>query len=239
MLNTDVIHASWKPLIMQALTQVNSDYLNDLSQHENWLPGKHAIFNAFQLPLSNTQAILFGESPYPRPESANGFAFWDANVKNLWSDTGLDKHVNRATSLRNMIKCMLLAENYLNTTQLTQEAIAKLDKSALVQTAAQLFSNFARQGVLLLNASLVLSDRKVKDEAKQWVPFIRELLRQLGQQARPIKLILMGKIAETILALPESSAFPHILMEHPYNLSFIHNPNALQLFGKWELLSQL
>ena len=97
------IHANWLPLIEDALTQVNPTYLSHLQDHD-WLPGKRSVFNAFSIPLNKTRYILFGESPYPRPASANGYAFWDAAVTNLWSNTGLSKPVNRATSLRHIMK---------------------------------------------------------------------------------------------------------------------------------------
>ena len=45
---------------------------------------------------------------------ANGYAFWDAAVNELWSDNGLSKAVNRATSLRNFIKMLLVTEGALS-----------------------------------------------------------------------------------------------------------------------------
>ncbi len=230
-------HPSWQPLLHTALAAMAPNYLAWLTQETHWLPGPKAIFNAFSLPLENTHAILFGESPYPRADSANGYAFWDARVHTLWSNTGFDVRVNRATSLRNLLKTMLVANGALSPATLSQSAIAQLDKTPYVKTGEDLFLNFMRQGILLLNASLVLSAHKVKEEAKHWQPFIMTLLSCLQQQQKKITLILFGKIAETILAMPPASYFPHIKTEHPYNLSFITNPTAIQLFKKWDLLS--
>lgn len=236
-LNTDVIDPSWQPLVFSALRAVNPRYLAQLEQTNDWLPGPQAIFNAFRLPLSHTQFILLGESPYPRPESANGFAFWDARVTTLWSATGLDAHVNRATSLRNMLKTMLVAEKKLCLNDLSQEAIAQLDKTHYIKTGKALFENFMRAGVLLLNASLVLGQGSVKENARQWRPFIQKLLEILLKNAQPVTLILFGNIAKEILALPCSTAFPQIVTEHPYNLSFIRNPRAIALFQRLKLLA--
>src|SRR5688572_701611 len=99
-LNKSKIHATWKPIVEIALKAMDANYLKSLTLDESWLPGYDAIFNAFSLPLNKVHFILFGESPYPRTISANGHAFWDAAVKNVWSDSGLAKPVNRATSLR-------------------------------------------------------------------------------------------------------------------------------------------
>ena len=79
----------------------------------NWLPGRDHLFAAFQRDLVNCRYILIGESPYPRRQSANGIAFYDAAVDQLWSDKGLSKAVNRATSLRNIIKTALLAQGLI------------------------------------------------------------------------------------------------------------------------------
>ena len=107
-------HPSWQPLLQKGIRQLPPDYLHFLSQNANYLPTQHQLFRAFSRPLSKTQFILFGESPYPRAESANGFAFWDAAVGNIWSEQGLSKPVNRATSLRNFIKMLCIADNRLN-----------------------------------------------------------------------------------------------------------------------------
>ncbi len=114
--------------------------------------------------------LLIGESPYPRRESANGIAFYDAAVGELWSDRGLSKAVNRATSLRNIVKTALLGEGLLQRDadgKITQDAIARLDKSGLIQTLPELFDNLASAGFLMLNATPVLHpERKPAVEAR-------------------------------------------------------------------------
>ena len=79
------------------------------------MPGIDQLFSAFRRDRHNLRYILIGESPYPRAESANGIAFYDAAVNALWSETGLSKPVNRATSMRNIIKTALLAEGLIET----------------------------------------------------------------------------------------------------------------------------
>jgi len=51
-----------------------------------------------------------------------------------------------------------------------------------------------------------------------------------------ITLILWGKIAERILALPGAHGHAVLQAEHPYNLGFIHNPEMQALFADWGLL---
>ncbi len=234
--NTAPIHPSWRPTFTAALQKLPADYITLLEENPaGWLPGPMNIFNAFCLPIDRVKYILMGESPYPRPASANGFAFWDAAVSQLWSETGLSKPVNRATSLRNFIKMLLVAANQLKENECSQEAIARLPKKNLVLTIEQLFNNLMSNGFLLLNASLVLSQTLVKKEAKMWLPFLDSILKGLGNKG--ITLLLFGKIAKNIEDLPVAASFKQLHAEHPYNISFINNPDVLNFFRPFHLLA--
>ena len=226
-------HPEWHTILTQSLQTVSTDYLQQLqSSSENHLPALSSLFAAFSLPLSSTRYILLGESPYPRSQSANGYAFWDAAVGSLWSPTGLSKDVNRATSLRNLIKMLLHARGDL-VDDFSQQAIARLDKSGYVQTASQLFNAFIQRGFLLLNASLVYSEGNIPYHARQWRPFMHSLLIQLADYNPKLQLILFGRIAAQV---PEASLFTGLIAEHPYNISFITNPDVVAFFKPMDLL---
>lgn len=229
------IHPQWLPLVEKALKTMSPDYLTQFENaSETWLPGPNKIFNAFSLPKNKTRYILFGESPYPRAESANGYAFWDGAVSEIWDAKGLSKPVNRATSLRNWIKMLLFAKGSL-TNDFSQSAIAKLDKTHWVQTLDQLFQNLLHHGFLLLNASPVLSHRPVQQDVTAWRPFMASLLKQLAQERSDIQVILLGLKAQPItkLCLPPLTYFN---AEHPYQLSFITNPSVVEFFKPFDLL---
>jgi uracil-DNA glycosylase len=235
-LSFKTVHPSWHAMLDHALQQVDPHYLTHLIEHTEWLPGLEQLFNAFSLPRSETRFILLGESPYPRAASANGYAFWDAAVTQLWSDSGLSKPVNRATSLRNFIKMLLISEGLLTAEQTSQVAIAALNKTQLVQTAEELFQNLLKKGFLLLNATLVLSPQGVRQDAKAWKPFLIALLQALAQEPQRPTLLLFGNVAKTLEELPSVTAFERILSEHPYNISFITNPTIQAFFGPLRLL---
>jgi uracil-DNA glycosylase len=230
------VHPSWQACLRTGLAKLDTGYLTSLAQSSTWLPGADNIFNAFSLPLENVNYVLFGESPYPRAISANGYAFWDAAVKNLWSPTGLSKEVNRATSLRNIIKMLLICDGRLTPTQTTQEAIATLNKQDLVQTNAEFFGNFLQHGFLLLNATPVLHADDPKKDARAWQPFINHVLTYLLQQRPQVTFVLLGRIATTIDTLIPSSHAHKLYAEHPYNLSFITNPKVQAFFRPLQLL---
>jgi len=130
-------HHEWRQILSDALATVDPDYLQSLLQDDNWLPGSGQLLSAFKRDRLGVRYLLIGESPYPRRASANGIAFFDAAVGELWSKQGLSKPVNRATSLRNILKTALLAEGLLDRDdegKVTQAAIAAIDKHGLVQT---------------------------------------------------------------------------------------------------------
>ncbi|AUH72959.1 uracil-DNA glycosylase [Legionella sainthelensi] len=225
-------HSEWKGILTNALESMDQDYLHQLMTTENWLPGKERLLTAFSLPLTKTQYILLGESPYPRKESANGYAFWDNSVGSLWSLNGLSKTVNRATSLRNIIKMLLKARGDL-TEDTSQASIALINKDSLVQTANELFERMLQKGILLLNACLVYSEGKVPYHARKWMPFMQSVFTQLALIKPDIQLILLGKIAKTT-ALDKLSI--GLIAEHPYNVSFITNPQVIHFFKSLDLL---
>lgn len=238
--NLDTIHPSWKNCVSEAITKVDASYLADLSKSTDWLPGPDHIFSAFSLPVEQVNYVLFGESPYPRKESANGFAFWDNAVNELWSDKGLSKQVNRATSLRNIIKMLLLAEGLLPPNATTQDHIAGINKSTLIKTNAELFQHLLQHGFLLLNATPVLQAGPPAKDARAWLPFTQHVLHFILKQQPDVRLILFGKIAQTIDdLLAEHDACQgtqKLCSEHPYNISFINNPAVIAFFQPLHLL---
>jgi uracil-DNA glycosylase len=236
------VHPEWTDLLRSAVAEMDATYLDELLRSPDWLPGIDLLFNAFRRDRSNVCYVLIGESPYPRQASANGIAFCDAAVTDLWRDTGLSKSVNRATSMRNIVKTALLAEGYIQPDsegKISQLSIAELDKSSLVQTMPELFENLAASGFLMLNATPVLHpDRKPAQEAKYWQGFLFSLLKQLGEMAgQPLTLVLWGKIAETIDAMDLPDSYTKLTSEHPYNISFIHNLTMQRLFRDVALLT--
>lgn len=234
---------SWQGVLeagLVALAEANPGYLPALAKDE-YLPTGRRLFAAFSQPLSKVRFVLVGEGPYPRAESATGYCFMDGAVGSLWSEEGLSKAVNRATSLRNFMKMLLVADGRLSIEATSGAALAPVARAArcdgTIQTLAQLQDNMLEAGFLLLNAALVFrSHVKPVIDARAWQPFLRTVLKALGEQATPPTLVLWGKLAEQLQQLPESAALPQQVAEHPYNLSFIGHAGMQQLFGPLHLL---
>jgi uracil-DNA glycosylase len=245
-------HESWRPLLMRGLEAVadaDPAYLPSLVQG-HYLPTEGRLFAAFTLPLDAVRYVLVGEGPYPREQSATGVCFMDGAVESLWSEKGLSKQVNRATSLRNFMKMLLVADGLLDGDNASGDAMAHISLRAraigspFVQTLTELQANLTRHGFLLLNASLVYrSEVPPVRDARAWRPFLQVVLEGLADRSqsagRPLPtLVLWGKIAEQLSTLEVTTRFPKAVSEHPYNLSFIGNRTMQALFGPMHLLKK-
>ena len=245
----DRADVSWRPLLMQgleAMMAATPHYLPQLAQ-DHYLPTEQRLFAAFALPLNKVKYVLVGEGPYPRAESATGVCFMDGAVGSLWSDEvggGLSKPVNKATSLRNFMKMLLVADRQLQLSHTAGDAMAAVSAQARsgagshILTLADMQRKLTEQGFLLLNASLVFRSHVAPaKDAKAWLPFFETVMAGLAKQAATVPtMVLWGKIAELLSKLPVMKDFPQIVAEHPYNLSFIGNTTMHQLFQPMHLL---
>lgn len=230
-----MIQNDWKPIVDKALNSLDREYLEYLRQNKGYFPDFNNFLNAFKtLPKANTKAILFGQDPYPRKQSAIGYAFIDGMVEEIFSPSGFSKQVNRATSLRNFLKMQLKAQGYLHDVT-TQEAIKNIPKDNLIKTITDLKNNFEKNGILLLNRALIFTDKKeTRVHVKAFKPFMKSLLAQIKDMQ--IDLILFGNEAKTIHELlPQNHNFNLLNTPHPYNVSFIQNEVVLKHFSKIKL----
>ena len=242
-------HLSWHVVLKQGLDAIEQQYPGYLSQlaTTHFLPTQHRLFAAFSMPISEIRYVLIGEGPYPRDASATGYCFMDGAVAEIWSQeasAGLSKSVNRATSLRNFIKMLLVADGYLTLDDTSSRALTSFvqqmrqESDKYVQTMMQLQDNFLKHGFLMLNASLVFrSEVSPAEDAKVWRIFLQFVFEALAQQASVPSLILWGKIADRLESIDVLSQFEKIKSEHPYNLSFIGNLSMHKLFAPMKLLS--
>ncbi len=220
---------SWRPALwdgLKAIARATPGYLEALAA-EDYLPTGGRLFAAFAQPIGQVKYVLVGEGPYPRPESATGVCFMDGAVHSLWSEKGFSKPVNRATSLRNFMKMLLVADGQLTAGQTSGDAVAGVaamvreNESLFIQTLEELQSNLTIHGFLLLNASLVFRPEvpPLKD-AKAWQPFLQTVLSALVEHAErerrsPPTLVLWGKVAGLLSELPAIDAARISMEPHP------------------------
>ena len=231
------VHPSWQDIIDEALQALDSKYRQFLEEDESYFP-RNFLAPFCTLSREKTVAILFGQDPYPRIQSATGYAFIDGAVEKIFSESGFSKSVNRATSLRNFLKMQLINEGYLSKDDTSQKAIAALDKNRLIDSIEALRLNFEREGILLLNSAPIFTckDKSIY-HVKQFAPFMRSLLKQCSGSS--LELILFGRMADSIVGLlPQTHQYDLIRTPHPYNVGFIHHEDARAYFGTKRLLTQ-
>lgn len=230
---------SWDKIVKKALNHLDDSYLDFLMKNEGYFPKEENFLNAFKtLPLENTKYILFGQDPYPREESAIGYAFIDGAVQSIWDEeNGLSKPVNKATSLRNFMKMLLIQNRALSSENTSKTAIKELDKKNYIQNMNELKDNFEKNGVLLLNTALIFTAKEdSKYHVKQWKPFVKKFLQEIKD--KNITLILFGNMAQEIEKFEESKDFKKFICEHPYNQSIIYNKKVQDFFGLMKLLEK-
>jgi len=238
LLELNGVDADWEPILLPALEALESEYREWLLAGEGYIPARERLLAAFStLRPEEVRYILFGQDPYPRKESAIGYAFIDGRVKEIFTPTGLSREVNRATSLRNFIKMALVADGLLDPEDTSQEAIAALEKRDLISTMDELRRNFEYSGVLLLNTALVFENKESsRQHIRAWKGFVERLMEGMARY-RP-GMILFGTHAGAVRRLRGAEKLEALELEHPYNHTFVTNPKAHELFGPMELLKK-
>jgi uracil-DNA glycosylase len=247
--------SSWHVILKEGLEAMmlhDPNYLISLAK-DIYLPTEGRLFAAFAQPIQDVRFVLVGEGPYPREKSATGVSFMDGAVCNLWSFSvtgGLSKEVNKATSLRNFMKMLLVANGDLDQNKIDSQALAKVALKAKkigstwIQRLEELEDNLHQEGFLLLNASLVFRSTVAPVvDARAWFVFLEKVLQGLLTHAKlqsknPPTLVLWGKIALKLEAVKGIEDFPKAVSEHPYNLSFIQNATMQALFSPMHLLEK-
>jgi len=226
------VHPSWQIIIQKCYDKLDVRYREFLEKDVGYFPNFDNFLNAFKtLPLEKTRYILFGQDPYPREKSAMGYAFIDGMVEEIFCENGLSKSVNKATSLRNFIKMLLVANGNLDKNQTTKQNISTLDKSDFIDNIMQLKENFEKNGVLLLNTSLIFTDKKSTSlHVKEFRLFIDELLKSIS--GFDIELILFGE--KKFSSISNFQVFKTV---HPYNVGFIKDSSVIEFFKPMNLLS--
>ncbi len=180
------------------------------------IPRKEKIFAVFhKVPAKNVCCVLYGEDPYPRVTSANGIAFWDAEI-NSWQDKTV------GNSMKNILKALLVAHG-LATYQTPISHCRKIAMELGIKGPGNLFRHWLAKGVLPVNVSLTFSSFKEKQRHFAfWQPFHKALIKALNHKQPEPFYILWGKKAQRLkTAILESIDDPQKIIKngHP---TFIH-----------------
>ena len=188
------IEASWKAVLKDEFCK---DYFKTLREfvkneylHGIVYPPPKNIFRAFELcPFDKVEVVILGQDPYHGPNQANGLCFAVSDGQRL------------PPSLQNIFK----------------EIESDLGKSLINKTGD--LERWAKQGVLLLNATLTVSARQAgSHQGKGWEQFTDAVIRKLSEERENLVFILWGNYAKQKGAHIDRTK--HFVIESPHPSPF-------------------
>ena len=147
----------WRDKVAEWLDEVDERFLEAL-EADDWSPGLDSCLKAFAGEVC-PRVVWLGESPYVGQGRATGLSFLDGRVGALFYGNALHPAVNKATSLRNMLKAWFRADGRLQERQTNREHIQAMCKNALVQQITEVFEHGIEHGWLWLNGGLSIGGR--------------------------------------------------------------------------------
>lgn len=188
------IESSWKKALEP---EFDKDYFQKLSKFvkEQYLtttvyPPPKFIFRAFELtPFDQVKVVILGQDPYHGTGQANGLCF------------AVNKGISLPPSLQNIYKEI------------------KSDTGKEPSSSSGDLENWAKQGVLLLNATLTVEAHKAgSHQNKGWEQFTDAVIRVLSEQKENLVIILWGAYAKKKGSVIDRSQ--HFVIESPHPSPF-------------------
>lgn len=189
------IEPSWKKILQQEFDQ---KYFEELTafvkqeyQNSTVYPPAKFIFNAFELtPFDKVKVVILGQDPYHGPNQANGLAF------------SVNNNIPLPPSLVNIYKEI------------------KSDLGIVTKNKNGNLENWAKQGVLMLNATLtVKSGMAGSHQNKGWEKFTDAVVKILSEQKEGLVFILWGAYAQKKGVVIDDNKHLVIKSAHPSPLS--------------------
>ncbi|GAA0931350.1 ADP-ribosyltransferase domain-containing protein [Streptomyces thermoalcalitolerans] len=141
------------------------------------VPVRELTFQALKPnPPHKWKVVVFGQNPYPRPESATGIAMFD-NTFHDWKDS----QFGRVVSIRCIIKAAAMWK-YGIPKKTPIADIRKLLKEKDTVQPPEWFQAMLTQGVLLLNAALTASSdgpRGAEPHTAFWRPVVERIVEEI------------------------------------------------------------
>ncbi len=165
------MESSWKKILRD---EFGKEYFKELTefvrseyQHAIVYPPPKNIFRAFELcPFDKVEVVVLGQDPYHGPKQANGLCF------------AVGDGVPLPPSLQNIFK----------------EIESDLGEPLKNRTGD--LERWAKQGVLLLNATLTVKARAAgSHQGKGWEQFTDAAIRALSEKREKLVFILWGNYA--------------------------------------------
>jgi uracil-DNA glycosylase len=181
-------------------------FVQDKYESEVCYPPTHQIFNAFSTtPIEEVKVVIVGQDPYHQPGQAMGLCF------------SINKGIKIPPSLRNIYKCINQDEDVPD---------FKIPKHGDL-------TNWANQGVFLLNTVLTVTDSSANSHKKAgWLKFTDEVIRVISKECEGVVFMLWGKPAQKKASLIDADKHHILNAAHPSPLSAFRGFFTCQHFSK-------
>ncbi|MFE9450193.1 ADP-ribosyltransferase domain-containing protein [Streptomyces sp. NPDC006739] len=169
---------AWLPLLKPVIeAQPDAARFIGKDRSHEVVPVRELTFQALKPnPPHKWKVVVFGQNPYPRPESATGIAMFDNTFSN-WKDS----QFGRVVSIRCLIKAAAMWKYGIAKKTPIAEVRALLKERDTVQPP-EWFQAMLTQGVLLLNASLTASGdgaMGTDQHAAFWRPVAERIVEEI------------------------------------------------------------
>lgn len=135
-------------------------------------PKKEDVFKAFSLCNPNDCKVVFiGQDPYPQRGVATGILF--GNKQGTKED------------------------DYSPSLKVIKESINNLENPNIVYTFDPTLESWAKQGILMLNASLTVEVNRIGSHTMLWRRFIARFINNFSKYNNNIVWVLFGELAQT------------------------------------------
>jgi len=188
-------HPDWEPILNPLFRQDGMRRLSAFVREERArhavFPPEDLVFNAFRLtPFGTVRVVILGQDPYHNEGQAHGLSF------------SVPDGLPLPPSLRNIYT----------------ELAADIPGFAFPKSGN--LSPWARQGVLLLNATLtVRAHQPASHQGRGWETFTDEIIRQLSEKREALVFILWGGSAQKKSMLIDHQKHLVLTAAHPSPLS--------------------
>ncbi len=209
MSNQVAIAESWKPVLQQEFNKPYFDALIDFLKQEKaagktiFPPGPQ-IFAAFDYTTFNdVRVVIIGQDPYHGQGQAHGLCF------------SVNKGIAVPPSLQNMYKEL------------------KADINGFEIPNHGDLSHWAKQGVLMLNATLTVEkDKAGSHQGKGWEEFTDAVIKAVSTQKENVVFILWGKFAQSKARLIDNTKHLILMAAHPSPFSAYNGFFGCKHFSK-------
>ena len=169
---------------------------------EEVYPNKEDVYKAFRIiKPSECRVVFIGQDPYPQRDKATGIVF--ANKEGTQE------------------------EDYSPSLKVIKNSIKDLENPNLIYTFDPTLESWARQGILMLNASLTVKVNEVGSHVMMWRGFMTKLISNISKYENII-FVLFGSLAQTFIPYIHSDNY--IIEKHPAYYARANTPMPSDVF---------